>query len=586
MAKLKKIPLLALSLDELQRNGRFVLIVSLNEADKILAKLTPPIAIPRVVDGNTFKATVLDADGAFTGSVEIAVANASTDRNLSIYLKDCDEIIPGDYQVVLTLKDIPLDFGPFILNVPDPAKAGQPFDVQLQTTHFEPSASVSLWEAIKSIDLDFRKMQHFVDAVICPPTATPGVPPIFPSTAWDIAKNRLPFVNVDEYSLVKYAIDAYVRASLRIDQAPGYFGGATKLPYFQHLSESLSELACDYMKDCQCSQPVNGQPGPQGMCKDLYESRVGGFFALELIWTYWWEQAMVYQATSAINLRFQNMPGLHEVEPLMRFDTSPLRPLSNLMWGFIQDEQHRTSLHRRVFEYQHAYNLFLIGRAVPRQMGVDNRSMFLESFHNMLTQASLFYKDFDDKTRQADAFPLLTSLRDVHLLLAEGNQNAYQNMTYTTRVEVLTMQYLLGKSEMRLFLGGKPMVAYPQNFMGCLETMKSLQGWDPASVLHYHDLATCGERILLCLRYGDWTTSNFNINDAGNFAVTMRDDISRYVNAYRAVTGVDLSADALRVVPEERAMQPSELIFRRLSSNQPRNFRRAPSMQGAMSRPY
>jgi len=270
------------------------------------------------------------------------------------------------------------------------------------------------------------------------------------------------------------------------------------------------------------------------------------------------------------------------MEPMMRFDTSPLLPLSNLLWGYIQDEQHRTSLHRRSFEYQHAYDVRLIGKAVPRQIGVDNRSHFLSAFHSLLHQASLFYKEYDDKTRNADAFPLLISLRDVHLLLAEGNHNAYYNMTYTTRHEMLTMQYLLSQQEMQVFLGGRPMMPY-ETHMGVLDTVKSIQGWDPVGTLHYYELANAGEQIVLSIRFGNWNDPNdmFNAPDAGNWAVAFRDLISTYINAYRNVTMVDLSADAHRSSVEERAIQPALLIQRRLAMTAPRRLNGARQAVGS-----
>ena len=42
-----------------------------------------------------------------------------------------------------------------------------------------------------------------------------------------------------------------------------------------------------------------------------------------------------------------------------------LRPLNNLLWGYLQDEQHRLSLVRRAYEYDHHYGLALQGKAVP-----------------------------------------------------------------------------------------------------------------------------------------------------------------------------------------------------------------------------
>ena len=110
------------------------------------------------------------------------------------------------------------------------------------------------------------------------------------------------------------------------------------------------------------------------------------------------------------------------------------------------------------------------------------------------------------------------------------------------------------------------MVPYPQEWMDRVDTMKGMQGWDSTSVLHYFDLANSGEKLLLGIRYGDWANTAFSAADATNWAVGFRDHAMRYINAYRTVTGVDLSADAFRNSPAERAAQPSALIMRRLQA--------------------
>ena len=153
---------------------------------------------------------------------------------------------------------------------------------------------------------------------------------------------------------------------------------------------------------------------------------------------------MLVQTMNAISLRFQNRRGPAEVDPLAELAIDPLRPLSNLLWGYIQDEQHRLTLARRVYEYDHEYGLTLVGQAVPRVRGADTRSRFLEAFHNLLHRASIFYKEDDDTTMIADPFPVLNALRDVHLLLSEGAHNQYGDLPWTARQEMLMQQWLLG----------------------------------------------------------------------------------------------------------------------------------------------
>ncbi|MBD0352786.1 MAG: hypothetical protein ICV65_16705, partial [Flavisolibacter sp.] len=198
---------------------------------------------------------------------------------------------------------------------------------------------------------------------------------------------------------------------------------------------------------------------------------------IELIWSYWLKQGMLVQTMNVINLRFQNINGNNYGDRLARFDVDPLRPLSHILWGYIQDEQHRLSLPRRLYEYDHEYGLTLTGRAVPRIAPVDSRVPFLGAFHSLLNQCTIYFHESDDTTRIADAFPILNSLREVHLLLAEGNHNAYGNLTWTARHEMLMQQYILSRSEMREFLGGRVMVPYAETWMDRVDTIRNIQGW-------------------------------------------------------------------------------------------------------------
>ena len=427
--------------------------------------------------------------------------------------------------------------------------------VSLKPAFVEPTADKSFWNAINNTDLDFKKYKQFIDLILCTETDSKNSDVHIPTADRERFKNRLPFLNVDEYALIKFATDRYLQKVLRLGSAAGYFGTGTRLPYFDSISDNINDILGEY---------TNGTQGND--CTIRKEDRIDEVPLLELIWSFWMDQAYLDQTMGVISLRFQNIRGPREIEPLARFDTNSLRTLSSMMWGYIQDEQHRTTLRRRTFEYQHAYNLTLIGKAVPRQQGVDNRSNFLAAFHHLLHQASIFYRDHDDMTRRADGFPLLTALREVHLLLAEGNHNAYYNMTWTSRAEMMVQQYLLAREETQRFLGGRPMVPYPEEWMDRVDTMKGIQGWDSTSVLHYFDLATSGEKLLLGVRYGNWADAKILTAAATNWAVDFRDHAMRYINAYRTVTGVDLSADAFRNSPAERAAQPSALILRRLQS--------------------
>jgi len=303
------------------------------------------------------------------------------------------------------------------------------------------------------------------------------------------------------------------------------------------------------------------------LCYAVLRERFTNPCLLELIWSYWHEEGMLVQTLNAISRRFQNRRGPGETDPLAALAINPLRPLGNLLWGYIQDEQHRLTLARRLYEYDHEYGLTLLGQAVPRVRGADSRSRFLEAFHNLLHRASIFYREDDDTTMVADPFPVLNALRDVHLLLSEGAHNQYGDLPWTARQEMLMQQWLLSRGEFREFLPTRPSIAYPERWMGRVDAMKKLQGWTDVSVRYFRDLAIFGEQIVLSVRFGDWS----NVTDreqAGNWARAWRQEVQWYIHAYQAVTGVDLSADMQDVRHAEqaraRALPPAFHLQRRL----------------------
>ena len=79
-----------------------------------------------------------------------------------------------------------------------------------------------------------------------------------------------------------------------------------------------------------------------------------------------------------------------------------------MLWGYIQSEQDRLSVARRAYEYDHHYGLRLTGRSVPTLNPADSRPRFLEAFHNLLAEATRFYRLSMDTTVNPDTFPCST----------------------------------------------------------------------------------------------------------------------------------------------------------------------------------
>jgi len=275
-------------------------------------------------------------------------------------------------------------------------------------------------------------------------------------------------------------------------------------------------------------------------CYGVLSSRIQVPCLLELIWSYWHEEGMLVQSIGAVARRFQNVRARGDRDPLAHLEIDPLRPLGNLLWGYIQDEPNLLTVKRRAYEYDHQYGLQLYGKAVPPLRSADSRSKFLEAFHHLLHRCSIFYKEDNDTTVIADGFALLNALQEVHILLAEGANNQFGDLPWTARAEMLMQQWLLSRPEMRDFLQGRRMVPYKEPWMATVDTMKTLQGWTDIPVTYFRDLGVYGEQILLTIRYGDWIDVN-NEEAAKNWARSWRPEVQGYLHAYRAVTGMDLT---------------------------------------------
>jgi hypothetical protein len=337
--------------------------------------------------------------------------------------------------------------------------------------------------------------------------------------------------------------------SLRLDEArrlgfpPSILGlQQMRTSYYKQLTgENVAVLPyLDIIRDRLADIPLKSEGETAGSTYGILRSRLTGPVAVELIWSYWHEEGMLVQTLNAILARFQNRRLTAGRDPLARFDLDPLRPLSNIFWGWASDEIHRLTVRRRAYEYDHEYGLALYGKAVPNMRTADSRSRFLGAFHNLLHLTHVFYKEDDDTTVIADGFAVLNALREVHLLLAEGAHNQFGDLPSAARAEMLIMEWILARPEMREFLGGRVMVPYEETWMDRVDTVKSMFDWTDTSITHFRDLGVYGEQILLSVRYGNWSVIN-DPQQAANWARYWRPEIQRYVHAYRAATGADLT---------------------------------------------
>jgi len=428
------------------------------------------------------------------------------------------------------------------------------------------TADEALWVVIRDRTdaLSFERYQQFIDDVLCLRTdqQTAG-------TLGVLAPLRsLPFPDVDLYRVLKVATETFMRLNCGVltdppatsidwnaldltqegirlneqvtadvlrDRWIGYVGGRdasgiATVPYLHLVQHNLDGVAVDPGVDLPMVRA----------CNAILRDKLTRPCFIELLWSYWHEEGMLVQTMKSIAWRFQNRRSPVDRDPLALLEIDPLRPLNNVLWGYVEDEQHRLSVARRAYEYDHEYGITLLGRAVPEVRGADTRSRFLEAFHNLLYLCSIFYKEDDDTTVIADGFPLLNALKEVHLLLTQGAHNQYGDLPWVSRQEMLMEQWILARPEFRDYLPRRVMVAYPETWMHSVETMKGLQGWTDTSILHFHELGVYGERILLGARYKDWARE-LQPTTAANWARYWRAEIQGYLYAYRAVTGSDLT---------------------------------------------
>lgn len=479
--------------------------------------------------------------------------------------------------------------------------------VTLQRTARRPTPDEILWIVIRrsTRDLSFDNYAQFLDRVLCGEDVSlprdtcqrGSVPPTERKSPL-----RLPFPGVDPFRFLKAATETFLMCNSGVfidfdaldlleeerrlehpivDPGPVIVGSSTNV--FERLFDRYREqvngsLVLPYLaiiRNRLQEVPLNGphteEFGSRTIdCIGILNEKLTNPLLVELIWSYWHEEGMLVQALNAISMRFQNRRLGRDKDPLAQLELDPLRPLNNLLWGYIQDEQHRLSVVRRAYEYDHHYGFSLHGKAVGELQSADRRSKFLESFHNLLHETVRFYRRDDDTTVVADGFPLLNALKETHYLLAQGAHNQFGDLPSTARQEMLIQQWLLSRPELREFLGTRVMVPYPEPWMDRVDSLKTLLGWTDVSVVHFHDLAVFGEQILLSVRFGGWSVVN-DPAQAANWARYWRPEVQGYVHAYRAVTGVDLTVELTdRQRAAERYLPPSVHLRNRLEAQRRR----------------
>lgn len=475
--------------------------------------------------------------------------------------------------------EIPVPGTVDILDQPAKPVTAQNFTVSHARKVIEPNVPMSFFVHLlnSSKSVEFSAYQTFINQVLCadPPLGIPDKHAVKLTRL----KNELTDFGVGAYELLKTATEAFLLLHGCITPAHNgsqsfsfhqnlelgdysrvpkdvwtslfsHYLGDNKLPYIKHIIESALP---------EYELPEQGK-NPRFCADILIRSRVNNPCFMELIWNYWHEEAMLVQTINAISRRFQNLRAPGERDPLAHVEIDPLRPLNNILWGYVEEERDRLSIKRRAHEYQHQYGLELYGKAVSNLRPADSRSKFLEAFHNLLNKCADYFRAKQDTTVDPDGYPMLHAIQELNLILAHGAHNQFGDLAWTSRVEMLMQEWILSRPEIRDFLQSRVMVPHKEAWMPQVDTMKTLQGWSDVAVTHFRDLGVLGEQILLTIRWHNWYEVT-NEDEAKGWADLLRPHIQSYIHSYRAVTGVDLSAtDGVDYT------MPSVLLRKRLAS--------------------
>ncbi|HEY8199744.1 MAG TPA: hypothetical protein VII47_00145, partial [Actinomycetota bacterium] len=282
-----------------------------------------------------------------------------------------------------------------------PFKSGDDVFVTMRRTAVAPTKDQSLWTVIRNATqgLSFDNFTRFMDVLVCgiPDELRGDLPSLRkPSTRRAFEQNRskvaLPFPDIDPYRVLKAASEVFLMVNCGVSnetfegidltdeelrfnrqlepgeieaifqdylvQAPDGPGGPVDtLPYLALVRAKL--------RDVPLTDGSSAEDRAAIACYGILRDKLAHPCMLELIWSYWHEEGMLVQTMNAISWRFQNRrrPGVDR-DPLAALEIDPLRPLNNLLWGFVQDELFRLTLPRRAYEYDHHYGLSLIGKAV------------------------------------------------------------------------------------------------------------------------------------------------------------------------------------------------------------------------------
>jgi hypothetical protein len=383
-----------------------------------------------------------------------------------------------------------------------------------------------LWKTIRETanQIGWKAYIHFVDDVL---------PPL------DVAKRKIVGrkieaseahrIGTDEYFILKAATEAFV-----LNNCLGKEATLQSLSAFQRLPDAARFDA---------PSPAF-LPALLAIQENIRSQSVADLrpqaCLLEMIWCYWQEVGMLTATMDKLVERVAAGIVSPIADAHAAASSSVALQVRGIVSAYLRDANNLLSPTRRAYEYQHQYGLHAQTSVSPARTQDDPRSRFPQAFSRLLATTGKYYWEDYTPTVVADPMLILQSLREVHSLLRESIENQCREIPRIARQEMLLIQWILSQRALCQLLPIHTGISYPEEWMASVDAMKRLQGWTDLSILHFHRLAVAGEQILLSIRFGRWN-GNATSTDAGNWAHYWREEIQGYIEAYRFVTGVDLS---------------------------------------------
>ena len=244
----------------------------------------------------------------------------------------------------------------------------EPVSVRLQRTASDPTLDQALWVSIRNRTraLSFERYQHFMNAALQWEERPLEVGWLDKKVAEefdrDINELGTHLHGIHAYQTLKHLTELFVllECGVRI----GRNGGRHRVPFdaysearrlgrpfsIEEIERNLREYLGDRAQLPYITRVVRAS-FPEllhgGLEDHLIAARINEPCLIELIWSYWMEEGMLVQTINATCRRFQNVHDAGPRDPLANLEIDPLRPLNNLLWGYIQDEYNRLSVRRQ-----------------------------------------------------------------------------------------------------------------------------------------------------------------------------------------------------------------------------------------------